>query len=114
MNYGLKLRMMNYDSLTNTLGNKLLQWAGRQYPPKVMWSGFYSFVNEGPNAGGYSDVWFSYRGVQNLQYFTRNVSTAALQTIVTSVDTSLTYDQLKNVLLPIAPIQIHDTSWGPE
>jgi len=111
---GLKLRMMQYDSLTYNLNLKLLKWGGHQFPPKIIWTGFYSFVAEGPNAGGYSRVWFTYQGVQNLQYFTRKISQPTLSNIVALVDTSLTYEQLHNIMLPIAPIQVHDTWFGRE
>lgn len=112
--FRFKLRMMEFDSLTNNLNIKLLQWSSYQFPPKVIWSGFYSFVNEGPNSGGYSPVRYTYRGVQNLQFFTRKISQTILQNIITQVDTSLSFSQLKNIMLPIAEIKIHDTSWFDE
>ncbi len=110
-NLGFKLRMMEFDSLTNNLNIKLLQWADHQFPPKIIWSGFYSFINEGPNSGGYSPVIYSYRGVQNLQFFTRKVNQSGLQSIITQVDTSLSFSELYNIMLPVAGIKIHDTSY---
>jgi len=108
---GFKLRMMEIDSLTNDLNIKLVEWANHLYPPKIIWSGFYSFVNEGPNSGGYSPALYTYRGVQNLQFFTRNISQVDLQDIVTQIDTALSFSELKNIMAPIAEIKIHDTSF---
>jgi hypothetical protein len=108
---GFKLRMMEYDSLTYNLNIKLLQWCSHQSPPKVMWSGFYSFVNEGPNSGGYSPVLFTYRGVQDLRFFTRKTNQSDLQNIVNQVDTSLSFTELHNIMAQIADIKIHNTTF---
>lgn len=111
---GFKFRMMYFDSLTNNLNKKLIEWANHQFPPKIIWAGFHTFVYEGPNFGGYSPVVYTYRGVQNLQYFTRNVNQMELQNIIQQVDTSLSFSELYNIMLPIAEIKIHDTSFFDE
>lgn len=108
---GFKLRMMYFDSLTNNLNVKLIDWAKHQYLPKIIWSGFHTFVYEGPNSGGYSPVVYTYRGVQNLQYFTRDINQIDLQNIIAQVDTSLSFSELFNIMLPVAKIKIHDTSF---
>ncbi|HGY55234.1 MAG TPA: hypothetical protein ENK44_06025 [Caldithrix abyssi] len=112
--YNLKLRMMHYDSVTYDLNIKLLEWAKHQYPPKTIWAGMYSLINEMPNSGGYSTPMFTFRGVQNLQYFTRSVDSAIVQNIVSTVDTSLTSGQLKRIMEPVADIQFYDTQYGDE
>lgn len=37
---GFKLRMMDFDSLTNNLNIKLIDWSKHQFPPKIIWTGF--------------------------------------------------------------------------
>lgn len=111
---GFKLRMMDFDSLTNNLNIKLLEWADYQYPPQIIWSGFQTFVYEGPNSGGYSPAVFTYRGVQSLQFFTRNINQIELQNIISLIDTSLSFSELSNIMLPIAEIKIHDTSYSDD
>lgn len=111
---GFKLRMMDFDSLTNNLNIKLIDWAKHHYPPKIIWTGFHTIVYEGPNSGGYSPVVYTYRGVQNLQYFTRHINQIELQNIIAQVDTSLSFSELFNIMLPIAEIKIHDTSYSED
>lgn len=111
---GFKLRMMDFDSLTNNLNIKLIDWANHQYPPKIIWSGLHAFVYEGTNSGGYSPVVYTYRGVQNLRYFTRKLNQIELQNIIAQVDTSLSFSELFNIMLPVAEIKIHDTSFSDD
>ncbi len=112
--HGFKLRMMKYDSLTYALNSKLWQWARHQYPPKIVSSGFYFFVRQGPGTGGYSHPSLTPQGTQNLQYFTRRASVAILESAISTVDTSLSFTQLAQAMSQIAPIEAHDTSYWPE
>ena len=115
--YSLQLRMMHYDSLTYQLNKKLVRWAYYHNPPQRIRSGFYPFVKEGANFGGYSRPLFTYEGVQSLQFFTRKVSADTLKNIInvlTIADTTLTAEQLKKLMSPVAVIELHTTTWGWE
>jgi hypothetical protein len=111
---GYRMRMMNYDSLTYALSWRMLAWAKHQFPPKTLGAGAYGFVEQGPNAGGWSSPWLKYPDIQNLQYFTRTLDKSSVTQIVTSLDTSLSFQQLQSLFSPIAPLEEHDTFFGIE
>ena len=109
---GYRMRMMKFDSLTQSLSVELFAWAKRQFPPKTLSAGAYGFVEEGPNAGGYSSPWLKYPDMQNLQYFTRTLDRGSITQIVSGLDTSLSFQQLQSLFSPIAPLEEHDTFFG--
>lgn len=108
----LRLRMMKYDSLTNELETKLIAWSYNQNPHKTLHTGLYYFVHEVSfTTGGYRLPGFTFRAVQNLQYYTRNIDKNTLLNIVTNIDTSLSSQQLKTLFSPISTLEIHDTMY---
>jgi len=111
---GLRLRMMVYDSLTSELEVRLIAWSYHHNPHQTIHTGLYYFVHEGPyTIGGYRLPWFTFRAVQNLQYYTRKVDRNTLGNIVASVDTSLTVQQLQVLFSPISLLEFHDTIYEP-
>lgn len=110
----LQLRMMNYDSSTYSLIANLRKWAIHQFPPRKLWDGHYAFIISGPNFSGYSGSTFGLGNVQNLEYFTRKIDFIELKNIVEKIDTSISFSQLKNIMSPIANVQMENTQWGPE
>ncbi len=112
--YPLDFRMMWYDSLTASLGERIYQWAKNHRPPQVVWVGNHVLVcREGGMIPANRPFIYKYC-LQNLQYLSRSLSPLMRHSLIERTDTSLTIDQLKTVLSPLGQISTKPAFTGSE
>ncbi|MCA0444737.1 MAG: hypothetical protein LCH54_00770 [Bacteroidetes bacterium] len=111
---GVFFRSMNIDSLSIKLSRKLVGWSINQYPPQVLFQGSHTFIYSGSNAGGYSWPTERVEGIQSLRFFYRNSTISKRESLLSLIDSSLTFEQLKNVLSPEIQLEKRDTYWGDQ
>jgi hypothetical protein len=112
--YPLNFRMMTYDSLSESLGERIYQWASYHQPKQVVWVGNHVLVcREGGMIPANRPFVYKYCR-QNLQYLNRSLSESVRRSLIEQTDTSSTIDQLKKVLSPLGQVSTKLSSTGSE